>query len=127
MMIVLAPISVGELIDKITILEIKSEIIYNPDKIANVQRELDFLTDVLHTLNLPDISEFRQQLKQVNLEIWQVEDRKRHCERIQDFGDIFIQTSRQVYFKNDERARIKREINIMCNSDIIEEKQHNAN
>lgn len=123
-MIVLAPISVGELIDKITILEIKLDSIEDEIKRKNIHNELDHLTDILASLKLPDITRLRKQLKQVNNELWVIEDNKRECEHNQDFGSFFIEQARQVYIKNDFRARIKREINVFCGSTIVEEKSY---
>ena len=123
-MIVLAPISVGELIDKITILEIKLDVITDDAKRINIHRELDQLTQTLDTLELPNISVLRKKLKQINNELWQIEDAKRECERNQQFDEFFVEQARQVYIKNDQRASIKREINTLCGSTIIEEKSH---
>lgn len=123
-MIVLAPISVGELIDKITILEIKLDVITDDAKRINIHRELDQLTQTLDTLELPNISVLRKKLKQINNELWQIEDAKRECERTQQFDEFFVEQARQVYIKNDQRASIKREINTLCGSTIIEEKSH---
>lgn len=123
-MIVLAPISVGELIDKITILEIKLDILTDNVKRENVHRELDELTKILDHLTLPNISVLRKKLKTINNELWQIEDTKRECERTQQFDDFFVEQARQVYLKNDQRASIKREINTLCGSTIVEEKSH---
>jgi chaperonin cofactor prefoldin len=123
-MILLAPISVGELIDKITILEIKLDIITDNTKRGNVHRELDELNKILNNLALPNIAVQRKKLKTINNELWQIEDAKRECERIQQFDEFFIEQARQVYLKNDQRASIKREINVLCGSTIIEEKSH---
>lgn len=123
-MIVLAPISIGELVDKITILEIKLDIITDANKRTNIHRELDELAQILNTLELPNISVLRKKLKQINNELWQIEDTKRECERNQQFDDFFVEQARQVYIKNDQRASIKREINTLCGSTIIEEKSH---
>lgn len=123
-MIVLAPISVGELIDKITILEIKLDIITDPAKRENVHRELDELNKIVRTLSLPNINVLQKKLKQINNELWQIEDAKRECERNQQFDEFFVEQARQVYLKNDQRASIKREINTLCGSTIVEEKSH---
>ena len=125
-MIVLAPISVGELIDKITILEIKLDIINDNSKRDNIHNELNQLLDILNKLDLPDITVLRKKLKQVNNELWEIEDNKRDCEHNKQFDDFFIEQARQVYLKNDYRASIKRDINIFCKSDIIEEKSHKS-
>jgi len=124
-MIVLAPISVGELIDKITILEIKVENITDFDKKDNVTRELRTLIGILQGLEgLPNLQSLSQQLSIVNLELWRIEDAKRECERNQSFDEHFIHLARQVYIKNDVRAQIKREINMLCGSYIVEEKSY---
>ncbi len=120
---VLAPVSVGELLDKITILEIKNQRCADTVQLVNIQRELSQLRAIAATLAMPgDVVTLQQQLKQVNEELWDIEDFKRGCERRQEFNDAFVQAARQVYVKNDLRARIKREINHICHSDIIEEK-----
>jgi hypothetical protein len=123
-MIVLAPISVGELIDKITILEIKLDIIEDTEKRHNINNELTQLNEILSSLNLPNINVLRKELKQVNNDLWIIEDSKRACERTKNFDNEFIELARQVYIKNDYRASIKREINVKCGSTIIEEKSH---
>lgn len=123
-MIVLAPISVGELIDKITILEIKLDIIEDASKRHNISHELDQLNEIAAGLNLPNIVVLKKELKQINSELWVIEDSKRECERKQTFDDEFIALARQVYLKNDTRASIKRKINVLCGSTIIEEKSH---
>ncbi|MDO1558866.1 DUF6165 family protein [Brevundimonas sp. 2R-24] len=122
---VLVPVSVGELIDKITILRIKAERISDPAKVANVRTELEQLTATAERLNLPDgVRSLEGRLKAINAELWDIEDGKRRCEREQRFDDGFIQLARQVYLKNDERAALKREINLLTGSAIVEEKQH---
>jgi hypothetical protein len=122
-MIVSVPISIGELIDKITILEIKRANVQTLSQANNVTVELTHLTDVLHTLAVPNqVVELTKQLKQVNLELWHIEDAKRQHEKQQQFNDKFIELARNVYIKNDLRAIIKRQINTICNSTIIEEK-----
>jgi len=127
-MIVLAPISVGELIDKITILEIKFEHITDSDKRENVARELITLTGILQDLeDLPNLQSLSQQLSMINVELWHIEDAKRECERNQTFDEHFIHLARQVYIKNDLRAQIKREINTLCGSHIVEEKSYKNN
>jgi hypothetical protein len=122
-MMVSIPVSVGELIDKITILEIKRANVQNFTQANNVTVELKHLLDVLHALELPEqVVELTKQLKQVNLELWHIEDAKRQHEKQQQFDNKFIELARNVYIKNDLRASIKRQINTFCNSTIIEEK-----
>lgn len=126
---ILAPISIGELIDKITILELKKEYIQDDLKHKNIQRELDELTLIYSELTialelLTVLSGKRDQLKSVNRELWHIENAKRQAEKDQLFGPQFIQTARNVYLKNDLRAQIKREINLLLDSGIIEEKSY---
>ena len=120
---VLAPISVGELIDKITILEIKVQRCVDTTQLVNIDRELRALRNIEAALAIPkDVGVLRQQLRSVNEELWNIEDFKRGCERDQRFDAEFVTAARQVYIKNDLRARLKREINRHCHSDIVEEK-----
>jgi len=112
------PISVGELIDKITILEIKGEKIKDEEKLENINHELEELSSIMKD------DEYKSQLKSINEKIWDIEDRVRDCERKGDFGKEFIETARSVYKFNDERARIKYEINKKFNSSIVEEKSY---
>ena len=126
-MIILAPISVGELVDKITILLIKQERISTPAKLTNINAELNELTKILDTLSndhFDSIANLFIQLKEVNNELWDIENYKRACESTENFDLIFIDAARNVYLKNDQRAKIKREINILTGSSIVEEKQH---
>jgi len=123
-MIVLAPISVGELIDKITILQIKQIKITDEAKLENVRRELAELLAIFDTLTIPNVTESTDHLRQVNTELWDIEDGKRACEKSHTFGDDFVQLARQVYIKNDLRARLKRDINQICGSTIVEEKSY---
>ena len=123
-MIVLAPISVGELIDKITILELKIEFITDSVKKANVMIEHGHLSSTLELLKLPNITELRNQLYNVNKELWHIENYKRSMEVDQNFGEGFVNAARQVYIKNDLRAKIKHDINALVGSDIVEEKSY---
>jgi hypothetical protein len=123
-MIILAPISVGELIDKITILELKLEFLTDPKKLENINVELTHLNAILANLTIPDIVPERETLKLVNRRLWHIENFKRECEKNQTFGEEFIDTARQVYLKNDLRAELKRRINEMVGSTIIEEKSY---
>lgn len=126
----LAPISVGELYDKISILEIKMmHVGDNESKQANIQKELDKLNRIKHDLKLPDslnkradIDDVYQELKDINLALWKIEDMKRRHEKEQNFDQTFISLARQVYINNDRRAEVKRKINEMLHSDIVEEK-----
>ena len=120
---ILAPISVGELIDKITILEIKQLNVRTQQQRDNVAHELELLNKILNTVLLDvEIDALREQLRLVNQALWYIEDFKRECEATKNFGPAFIDAARQVYIKNDQRAAIKRSINELCGSDIIEEK-----
>ena len=123
-MIILAPISIGELIDKITILELKLEFLTDSKKLENVNTELKHLNTVLNALTIPDITDERDALKLVNRRLWHIENYKRECEKNQTFGEDFIETARQVYLRNDLRAEIKRRINETVGSTIIEEKSY---
>ncbi len=119
-------ISVGELLDKITILEIKSERITDQAKLANITTELETLrrtweASPLAELDLGDLS-FR--LKAVNEALWDIEDGIRALEAAQSFGDEFIELARAVYHRNDERAALKREINRLAGSRLVEEKSY---
>ena len=126
----LIPASVGELIDKITILEIKQQRISDSAKQLNISRELDALMAVVEQCQLgyPQgaLTELGQQLSAVNQLLWQIEDDIRECERQADFGSRFIELARAVYHRNDERAAIKRQINNLCGSELVEEKSYAA-
>jgi hypothetical protein len=119
------PVSVGELIDKITILKIKLTQIKDEEKLINVQKEHDTLTFLDQYVTIQkDVIEHQQQLMEVNLAIWFLEEDIRHYEKIQHFTGDFIEVARKIYKTNDERSRIKKEINVLCNSELIEEKSH---
>ncbi len=117
----MAPISVGELLDKISILEIKESFARDPIKLKNIRTELEELRK-LYIESSSEIEELYQQLKTVNNDLWHIEDYKRSCERDKNFGDGFVNAARSVYIKNDLRAAIKKKINLATNSHIIEEK-----
>ena len=121
-----APISIGELIDKITILEIKGERIAHRDKAANVSKELALLRAIKTKagLNDPAIDGLAHELRSVNAALWDIEDEIRELEARQDFGARFVELARGVYLNNDRRARIKQRINAAFGSDIIEEKSY---
>jgi Family of unknown function (DUF6165) len=120
------PISFGELIDKITILEIKAERIRDAAKVANVRTELDLLgaTWRRHPSSRVDISGERARLKAVNEALWDIEDRIRLKEKARAFDAEFIDLARSVYIRNDERATVKREINLKLGSSLVEEKSY---
>ena len=122
---ILAPISAGELVDKITILRVKAERI-DAAKAPNVLKELRLL-EALAAEALPDTPELAAlfaELTGVNAALWDIEDGKRDCERRQDFGDEFVRLARAVYLENDRRAAIKRAINDATGSDLVEEKSY---
>jgi len=120
------PVSFGELLDKIAILEIKAERMSDPAKLANVKRELELLETTWHAApeSKVDIVTERAALKDVNLRLWVIEDDIREQERRQSFDAEFVRLARAVYFENDERARIKREINVKLGSALVEEKSY---
>ena len=123
---ILVPVSFGELLDKIAILQIKSERMTDPDKLVNVRNELSALenTWMVHPGAGNDIVRLRAELKAVNERLWEIEDDIRLKEKAQEFDAGFIQLARSVYFENDERARIKREINTALGSAYVEEKSY---
>ncbi|GAA4780450.1 DUF6165 family protein [Lysobacter hankyongensis] len=123
---ILAPVSFGELLDKIAILQIKSERMTDPAKLANVRNELTALeaTWGAHPAAAHDISGLRAGLKAVNERLWVIEDDIRLKEKAQAFDDEFIRLARAVYFENDERARIKKDINLALGSAYVEEKSY---
>ena len=124
-MIIMAPISVGELIDKITILTIKIARINDPIKLENVTKELVKLRAIADELTAPlELSVYYKQLLMVNQDLWDIEDSKRKHEKEQRFDDEFIELARQVYLKNDRRAELKKKINLLMGSTIIEEKSY---
>ena len=121
--IINVPISVGELIDKITILEIKKDKLKNL-KLKNILKELSFLRAVIekNSIFIPD--EIFFQLKSINLKLWDIEDKIRIKEKNKEFDNEFIELARSVYLNNDRRSETKKELNIMFNSEIIEEKSY---
>ena len=119
------PVSWGEVIDKITILEIKAARMADPDKVANVRKELDLLEGRLTAAaRAPEVAAVRASLLDVNGELWDIEDAIRDCERAGDFGPRFIELARAVYRTNDRRADLKRDINRLLASGIVEEKSY---
>lgn len=115
------PVSFGELLDKITILEIKSERISDQAKLDNIERELASLQAAW---THPGKAPFFRELKAANERLWEIEDAIREKERRQEFDEEFVQLARSVYFENDERSRIKRKINEALGSVFIEEKSY---
>lgn len=121
-----AEISVGEFLDKITILEIKSERIHDPGKLENIHRELDTLRRTWSgsPFSRQELGEEITALKGINERLWQIEDDIRNKEAAGSFDEEFIELARAVYFTNDERAAIKRRINVKVGSGLIEEKSY---
>lgn len=122
-MTLLAPVSWGELIDKITILEIKAARIADPAKLANVRRELQALTAVRDTQGTAPVG-LADELRQVNEQLWDIEDLIRECEQRSDFGAAFVELARSVYKTNDRRAALKRKINDAMGSELVEVKSY---
>ena len=123
---ILAEISAGELIDKITILEIKKIKITDTKKLKEVDKELISLNSTLKNFIKDEsiITNLKEKLKEINLKLWDIENAKRNAEKNSDFGNEFIELARNVYKFNDERAKIKSEINLILNSNIKEVKSH---
>lgn len=122
------PVSAGELVDKVTILEIKSERIADPGKLDNVRRELDGLAGVLRPLIAgdPRVAPLKSSLRAINETLWRIEDDIRDCERAKDFGPHFIELARNVYRTNDRRAAVKRAIDELLGSEFVEEKSYSS-
>ena len=122
----LVPTSIGELIDKITILQIKQEKITDQLKLGNINRELNELEKIWQTSKDPnvDLADLHAQLKDINLQLWDIEDRIRAKESAAQFDQDFIDLARSVYKQNDLRAAIKKEINIRSGSMLVEEKSY---
>ena len=121
--IINAPISIGELIDKITILEIKKNKLQN-SKLENVLKELSFLRKLMAKHQIEITDNLFTQLKEINLKLWNIEDQIRIKEKNKEFDNIFIELARSVYFTNDKRSEIKKRINRLSNSEITEEKSY---
>jgi hypothetical protein len=123
---VLVEVSPGEMIDKITILEIKSERIDDDGKLANVRAELGILSAARGEKipDSPELTALTAELKTVNERLWEIEDDIRDCERANDFGARFVELARSVYLNNDERAAIKAKINALLGAEIVEEKSY---
>lgn len=124
--IIEVPVSPGEVLDKITILEIKSERISDPGKLANVQRELKLLGASWRRSVVEDetVRRIHAELKTINEALWEIEDDIRDKERAREFDQVFIDLARSVYVTNDQRANAKKELNIYLGSEIVEEKSY---
>lgn len=125
---VLAPVSFGELLDKIVILEIKEERIVDEAKLVNVRNELYNLRAILPASLVDNlaVTPWEKLLREANRELWELEDRIRDKERSDDFGQEFVETARLIYRTNDKRAHAKKMINTICGSDIVEEKSYQS-
>ena len=125
---IIVEVSVGELLDKISILEIKKEKIKDPEKLKFISNEHSILNDQLKKNVKSDdkLNKLFQNLKEINAKLWVIEDDKRDCEKNKDFGDKFIKLSRDVHFLNDDRAKIKLEMNNHTGSSIKEIKEYTS-
>ena len=123
---IIVEVSIGELLDKITILEIKQEKIKDPEKLKFISNEHSILKDQLNNNIKTDdkLNKLFQSLKDINSKLWVIEDDKRQCEKDKDFGEKFVKLSRDVHFLNDDRAKIKLEINNHTGSTIKEIKEY---
>ncbi len=116
-------VSNGEIIDKLTIIQIKLERIRDPEKLKNLRKEYEILRTASATI-LSQEDPLYLELYKVNCDLWDIEDKIRDLEKCKEFGSDFIQTARSVYFNNDKRSEIKRAINLKTSSDLIEEKSY---
>ena len=125
---IIVEVSVGELLDKISILEIKKEKIKDPEKLKYISNEHSILKDQFEKNVKSDdkLNKLFQNLKEINAKLWVIEDDKRDCEKKKDFGDKFIKLSRDVHFLNDDRAKIKLEMNNHTGSSIKEIKEYTS-
>jgi hypothetical protein len=123
---IIVEVSIGELLDKISILEIKQEKIKDPEKLKFINNEHSILKAQLESnvKSNEKLNSFYQSLKKINSKLWVIEDDKRQCEKVKDFGEKFIKLSRDVHFLNDDRAKIKLEINNHTGSTIKEIKEY---
>lgn len=117
-------ISVGELVDKVSILAIKLKKIKNPEKLKNIQKEYDILAAAMNAAGITAASDEFKRLEQINLILWDVEDQIRLKEAAKAFDPEFIELARRVYFTNDDRAAVKKEINLKFGSGLAEEKEY---
>lgn len=118
------PVSIGELFDKITILEIKQKNITCKSKLKNVLLELNSLNKISSTIDKTEINDLIEELKTVNSTLWNIENKIRNKEKLKVFDSEFLEIARSVYKNNDIRAEIKRKINLLTNSTLMEEKEH---
>ena len=125
---IIIEVSIGELLDKISILEIKLQKIKNPEKLRFIKDEYSILKDQLEKKieSSGELDELYKSLKEINSKLWVIEDEKRECEKNKDFGEKFVKLSRDVHFFNDDRAKIKLEINNITGSKIREIKEYTS-
>ena len=125
---IIVEVSIGELLDKISILEIKQEKIKNPEKLKFIKNEYSILKDQLekNVKSNDKLNNLFRSLKEINAKLWVIEDDKRQCEKDKDFGEKFIKLSRDIHFLNDDRAKIKLEINNYTGSVIKEIKEYTS-
>lgn len=120
-------VSIGEIVDKLSILHIKRENISDEEKLKNVITEYNYLLNVVEKeLSISTDSGLYLELLNINKELWSIEDDIRDLERNKDFGDSFIELARSVYFTNDRRAKVKKDINLLYGSELIEEKSYTS-
>lgn len=119
----LIEVSIGEIVDKLSILQIKLENITDKDKLANIKKEFDYLYNIVFKDLKMQLDDY-QRLLNINKQLWDIEDDIRDEERAKRFEDKFIELARAVYVTNDERSRIKKDINIKYGSDFVEEKSY---
>lgn len=117
-------VSIGELVDKVSILSIKRRKIKNAEKLKNIQKEYDILVKSMAGEGIEVTSDEFLRLEKINLKLWDIEDRIRLKEAAKSFDDEFIELARSVYFINDDRAAVKKEINLKFGSDLVEEKEY---
>lgn len=122
-MMVSIEVSVGELFDKITILKIKQKKLTDKEQLENVNKELTYLESKAFS-NDPEVNALVAELESINEQLWDIENAKRKCEADKIFGAKFVRLARDVYIKNDDRAKIKKMINVITKSDVVEEKDY---
>ena len=120
----LIEVSNGEIIDKLTILTIKLANIQEEQKLGNIRKEFDVMYNAAKEIGIDETNDLYQQMLEINSKLWDIEDKIRDCECRKDFGEEFVKLARSVYITNDERSRIKREINLQTGSSLIEEKSY---
>lgn len=117
-------VSIGEIVDKLSILQIKTEMIKDEEKLSNVKKEYDYLYDIVFNEMKIEQSDFLEMVS-INKELWNIEDDIRDKERDKEFDDVFIGLARAVYVTNDKRAEVKKNINLKYGSTFVEEKSYN--